>query len=124
MSRKLFFASVNCLLLAGAAIVPAPAVAQPNTETSATHEQARLPIEVVSVDYPVSYADLDLSRTADAATFEKRINDAAKEACSQLTKKYPPEAFMPTPTNQDCVGTATRQAMVVAKQVIAAASKK
>ena len=140
MTRILFLAGVNCLLLAGAAISIAatPVAAQANAETQAASEQVtvtapyiirrkvvtpplsqnRFPVEVVSVDYPVSYADLDLSRTADTATFEKRIGDAAKEACAQLTKKYPPDAFMPTPGNQDCVGTATRQAMSVAKQVI------
>lgn len=143
MSRKLFLAGVNCLLLAGIAFAPMPAAAQANTEMLATNEkvtvmapyivrrktvvppmaQNRLPVEVVSVDYPVSYSDLDLSRTKDAAIFEKRISDAAKEACGQLTKKYPPEAFMPTPAHQDCVGTATRQAMVVAKQIIAASAK-
>lgn len=146
MTRILFLAGVNCLLLAGAtvSIAATPVAAQANAETQAASEQVtvtapyifrrkvvtpplsqnRFPVEVVSVDYPVSYADLDLSRTADAATFEKRIGDAAKEACTQLTKKYPPEAFMPTPGNQDCVGTATRQAMSVAKQVIAATSRK
>ncbi|MGZ5926307.1 MAG: UrcA family protein [Rhizomicrobium sp.] len=144
MTRILFLAGVNCLLLAGAAISIAATPVAAQAETQAASEQVtvtapyiirrkvvtpplsqnRLPVEVVSVDYPVSYADLDLSRTADAATFEKRIGDAAKEACAQLTKKYPPEAFMPTPGNQDCVGTATRQAMNVAKQVIAASSRK
>jgi UrcA family protein len=143
MSRKLLLAGVNCLLLAGIAFIPVPAAAQPNSEASATNEkvtvtapyivrrkivtppmvQNKLPVEVVSVDYPVSYSDLDLSRTKDAAIFEKRISDAAKEACDQLTKKYPPDAFMPTPTNQDCVGTATRQAMIVARQIIAASAK-
>src|SRR5664280_3736649 len=102
MSRILFLAGVNCLLLAAAvvSIAVTPVAAQSNAETSATSEQVtvmapytfrrkvvtqplsqnRLPVEFVSVDYPVSYADLDLSRTADAATFEQRIRDTAKEA--------------------------------------------
>jgi len=144
MSRALFRAGVNWLFLAGAAvsIAAAPVAARANAETPAASEQVtvtapyiirrkivtppvsqgRLPVEVVSVDYPVSYADLDLSRTADATTFQKRISHAAKQACAQLTRKYPPEFFMPAPANQDCVGTATHQAMSVALQVIAASS--
>lgn len=47
------------------------------------------PIREVSLTFAVSLADLDLTRAADYAEAEKRINETAAEACKQLDRMYP-----------------------------------
>ena len=82
------------------------------------------PIEVVSVNRSVSYADLDLAKDADAATLGKRINDAAADACRALDKRYPKKIYIPVSPNEDCAANAAGNAMKIANQVIAAAKQK
>ena len=82
------------------------------------------PIEVVSVNRSVSFADLDLSKDADAATLGKRINDAAADACRALDRRYPKKTYIPVSPNEDCAANAAANAMKVANQVIAAAKQK
>ena len=79
-------------------------------------------VSVITVNRSVSYADLDL--TKDAAIFEKRINDAAAEACRVLDKRYPKSVYIPVSPNEDCAANAAANAMKVANQVIAAAKQK
>jgi UrcA family protein len=82
------------------------------------------PIEVISLSRPVSYADLDLRRQADAAELEKRISDAAKATCKQLDATYPESSlYQSIPADQDCFKTATSKAMAMAKLVIADANQ-
>ena len=69
----------------------------------------------------VSYADLDLSKAADAAKLEARVNDAAKDLCGQLKAKYPESAYALVEP-QNCVKTSTDEAMTVVKSLIAASS--
>jgi UrcA family protein len=66
----------------------------------------------------VSYADLDLSRTADFATLETRINEAAKVVCEKLGKAYPDSG----PETKECAKRAADKALTEAKKV--AASRK
>jgi UrcA family protein len=73
----------------------------------------------VSVLGSASFADLDLSKTADAAILKTRINDEAKSLCKAIESKYPSTVYVPV-TNQDCVKTATDEAMVAADILITA----
>lgn len=82
------------------------------------------PIEVVSVNRSVSFADLDLTKDADAATLGKRVNDAAADACRLLDRRYPKKIYIPVSPNEDCAAKAAGNAMNIANQVIAAAKQK
>jgi UrcA family protein len=79
-------------------------------------------IEVVSASRTVSYADLNLSQASDQTTLEDRVHKAAQEACAEINQQYPKSIYTPIPQNQDCVGTAVNQAMVVVKDLEDAAS--
>ena len=65
----------------------------------------------------VSYADLDLSKAADASKLEARINDAAANVCNQRKAKFPESAYALVEP-QNCVKMATDEALVVANQLI------
>ena len=82
------------------------------------------PIEVVAINRSVSYADLDLAKAADVAIFTKRIDDAAKEACAVLDKRYPKNVYIPVAPDENCAKNAAGNAMRIADQVIAAAKKR
>ena len=144
MFSKRFTAGFAGLALAGAGLLIAggPALAMDHPAKTGPHEKVRvtapytvhervasrwlsddmLPLTVISVSRPVSYADLDLARTADAMRLRHRVRVAAKQACAELTRRFPPDAFMPTPKAQHCVGTTTRRGLLAANRVIAAAS--
>lgn len=81
-----------------------------------------VPIVDMSVSYGVSYAGLDLASAAGAAELEKRVNDAAKEACKEIAAKRPLEQF--TTSEADCAKTAADKAMVKVHDLEAAAGKK
>jgi UrcA family protein len=98
--------------------VIAPEVVRP---TAGTARFAGSPIEVVSLSRVVSFADLDLSSPAGAATLRQRIRDTADKACAQLESEYPSNIYVPVPANQNCVRRATDTAMSLADQIIAAA---
>lgn len=82
------------------------------------------PIEVISVNRSVSYADLDLTKNTDVDTFTKRIDDAAKDACAVLDKRYPKNIYIPVTPDDNCAKNAAGNAMRIADQVIAAAKKR
>jgi UrcA family protein len=79
-----------------------------------------MPIEEISLAVPVGSSDLDLSTQSGVATFEARIADTAKQACSQLDTR---EQLDTLDTPQDCVTSAIDGGMAQAKVVIAAAAK-
>ncbi len=128
------------LAVAGSAIAIAPALAQPGAQASAAQEVtvvapkvarhhyiggarfAGAPIEVVSLTRTVSFADLDLTKQADVATFQARVQTTAQAACGDLEARYPSTYYVPVPADQSCVQTASDQAMALAKEVIAAAN--
>jgi UrcA family protein len=96
------------------ALVPAPAVAQEAEREQAREQrgQERQEIEEIVVEAPtvvrrtvrrgrnvyeltelsrqVSYADLDLTRTADVSALEGRIDEAANQVCEELADMFPP----------------------------------
>ncbi len=67
----------------------------------------------------VSYSDLDLTKSADVATLEKRIKEEATVICERIGKDYPDS----TPKTADCAKQAADKAMVKARKAIAAAGK-
>jgi len=46
-------------------------------------------IEVAEKTALVSYADLDLARTADLYTLESRVDEAAARVCGELAQQFP-----------------------------------
>ena len=89
---------------------------------SAGNTSSGVPIVDMSITYGVSYAGLDLASAAGAAEIEKRVNDAAKEACKEIAARYPVREF--TTTEAQCAKAAAEQAMVKARALIAEAGKK
>jgi UrcA family protein len=73
--------------------------------------------EQISLTRHVSYADLDLSKPADAQELEKRVNDMAKVACDQLAALYP----LAAPNTPDCVQQALSGAMQQVRTAVKAA---
>ena len=91
-------------------------------ETRVGHTSAGIPIVDASISYGISYADLDLSSQAGVKTLQKRINDAAMKACTQLRHLYP-LAANPVPSDAECAKAATDKAMVQVNQLAATAHK-
>lgn len=81
-----------------------------------------VPIVDVSISYGVSYAGLDLASAVGAAEIEKRVNDAAKEACKEIAAKRPLAQF--TTSEAECAKAAADKAMVKVHELEAAAAKK
>lgn len=75
------------------------------------------PIESVTVDYHVSYADLDLVKHADVLTLNKRVEGAARNACRQLDELYPLER----PKLRECTADAIQGASEQVQGAITAA---
>ena len=63
------------------------------------------------------YADLDLTKEADAKQLRQRIDDMANVACDQLEALYP----LAAPSSPDCVRQAIDGAMQQAHTAIEAA---
>ena len=78
--------------------------------------------ELISVSRAVSYEDLDLSKESGATELKKRISDTAKDVCKELNTEFP-KSNLYVYENTDCVMSATKDAMTVANQVIAAVKK-
>ena len=76
-------------------------------ETTAGQTGAGVPIKNVSLSYEVSLEDLDLATATGLAAAEKRIQNAATQACEELAKKYPES----TPESAQCVPRAIRKPM-------------
>lgn len=62
--------------------------------------------ELVSLSHRVTYTDLDLTKTADVATLQARVKEAAELGCRQLRRLYPL-----SPQDPRCVRKATDSAM-------------
>jgi len=81
-----------------------------------------VPIVDMSISYGVSYAGLDLASAVGAAEIEKRVNDAATEACKEIAAQHPAQQF--TTSAEECAKAAAAKAMVKARALIAEAGKK
>ena len=75
------------------------------------------PVERVTVDHYVSYADLDLVKNADVLTLNKRVQAAARIGCQQLDKLYSTEL----PNLQECMRAAISGASQQVQSAISAA---
>ena len=69
----------------------------------------------------MKYSDLDLSTHSGAVELEKRIKDAATQACHQLGVLYPNSTE--GVGKESCVEGATNKAMTEANKVITAADQ-
>jgi UrcA family protein len=73
--------------------------------------------EQVSLAYQVTFADLDLTRSADVRELEGRISTAANEVCEQLETLFP----LGDPPAGDCARRATEAAMSDVRRAVDAA---
>jgi len=119
-------ATIGCLTLAAIAMAQVPEI----TVEAPYHRPAsaakpgpggKEALPEVSVDYRVHYADLDLSKHSGAVELERRIRDAATQACQQLATLYP--GSTEGVGKDSCVEKATTKAMAEANVAIAAAAK-
>ena len=117
---------------AAVALACAASAAEPVTEViveapKITHTGDRAaplgtPIDLASIRYRVSYADLNIATPAGAKTLEERINDAAKRACKQLESSLPPNSISPQ-GEPPCFKSAVDGAMKQAREAIAVAGR-
>jgi len=113
---------VGCLAMSGVGLAQAPdvlVVEAPHVERTTLPGPMGMKLPAMSIEYKVSYSDLNLATHSGAVELEKRINDTAHKACDQLAKLYP-ETVQGDPP---CVQAAIKNAMVRAHQLIADAEK-
>jgi UrcA family protein len=77
------------------------------------------PVEEVTLTRRVSYGDLNLAKTADAAELQRRVDQTAKDSCKELDDRYPFEDKQ----IKDCTKTTVDKAMAQVRAAIAAAEK-
>ena len=70
----------------------------------------------LTLSYPVSFADLDITSISGAAELEKRVKDAARAACEEIGSKYPSA----TPSDAVCAQRAAAKAMGDVRKLVAA----
>lgn len=92
------------------------------TPHKATGGVNRQPLSLVTVNRSVSFRDLDLKNPIDQQTLKTRVNQAAKDACGEIERRYPKNRYIPVPVNQDCVKNAVNESMVVVRELILAAN--
>ncbi len=84
-----------------------------------------IPLRSYSLSYEVSLDDLDMTSSAGVAAAEKRVNNAALDACNQInnesTHLFPTDNL--SPSIKDCAKDAARKAMVKLHQAIASSAK-
>ncbi|HEY3948721.1 UrcA family protein [Phenylobacterium sp.] len=111
-------------LTASAALMAAPALAQPaqpayDTSVEALTVTGHLPgFRIRSLSERVSYADLDLNYAGDRRRLEIRVNSAARRVCTQLNEASPSAANL----GKSCQDRAVRDAMGQIHQAYADAS--
>ena len=79
-----------------------------------------MPILLGSVQYRVSYTDLDLSIASNATVLKTRVRDAARDACADLTKL----AAISVGGSNECSARAEERAMPQVLAAIAAAESR
>ncbi len=134
MSTKLSTGRRVSLAVAAAAVAVAygASAAEPATEVIVeapkvvrSHERVSAlgaPVQVSSIRYRVSYGDLNLATPAGAQLLEKRIHEAAVQACKDLDAIIAPGP--PTQDNPPCVKSAVDGGMKQAHAAIELAQKK
>jgi UrcA family protein len=79
------------------------------TKSVVGHSAIGAPIEEVTITHRVSYADLDLTKTADAAELRRRVQETARAACRQLDALYPLEAKNARECTRNAIARASSQ---------------
>jgi len=92
------------------------------TEKPAGRSSSGIPLVDISLSYGVSYADLDLATHSGATELDKRVNDAASEACKEISRQRPLASL--TPDDASCAKTAAKHAMIKVDQLVATAEGK
>jgi UrcA family protein len=118
----LYIASVACLAVSAIGLAQQRSeveVVAPHVEKTTQPGAMGKKMPAMSIDYKVSYADLNLATHSGAVELEKRIRESAARACEQLAKLYPET----TEGNPPCVEGAVKHAMVEANRAIAAAEQ-
>ena len=101
-------------------MITSPYVIKREAVTAARAQGVRNP-ELVSLSRPVSYSDLDMSKSSDVAALQQRARNTARDVCQDLTRLYPRGQFIYA---NDCVQKATDDAMATIKQIADAAATK
>jgi UrcA family protein len=86
------------------------------------HTTGGVPIVDITLSYGVSYGGLDLASHAGASELEKRVNDAAKAACEEISHQRP--LVQLTPDDAACTKAAADKAMDKVHELVAAAERK
>jgi len=73
------------------------------------------PIKELTIRSRVSYADLDLTTAAGAATLGQRVKDAATTSCKEIRVDVPIDGW----TVDRCIKEATSDAMVQVDKAVA-----
>ncbi len=73
------------------------------------------PIKELTIRSRVSYADLDLTTAAGAATLEKRVKEAAASSCKEIKVDVPVDGW----TIDRCIREATEDAMIQVNKAVA-----
>jgi len=106
--------------LAILAATTAPALAQPDASEHITVPSPNVVQKTnigptrtttITVSQAVPYGDLDLRTGQGMTKLQGRVRQAAAGVCRELDRRYPKPAYSGETVNNDCVGTATRQAM-------------
>jgi UrcA family protein len=116
----LHIATFACLVVSGVGLAQQKSVVDvvaPHVEKTTQAGAMGTKVQAMSIEYKVSYADLNLATHSGAVELEKRIKDSATKACDQLAKLYPET----TEGNPPCVEGAVKNAMAQAHKAIAAA---
>jgi UrcA family protein len=116
----LHIAVVACLAISGVALAQQRSevdVVAPHVEKTTQVGAMGNKVQAMSIEYKVSYADLNLGTHSGAVELERRIKESATKACDQLAKLYPET----TEGNPPCVEGAVKNAMAQAKRAISAA---
>jgi UrcA family protein len=88
-----------------------------SVETRVGTNYSGLPIKDVSLSYAVNLKDIDLASTAGAGELDKRVNDAARAACKDISRLYP----ISKPDDTACAKAAVDRAMPRIRELVAAA---
>src|SRR5690348_11866581 len=88
----------------------------PNTKVVG-RTSSGIPVEEITLNYDVSVAGIDPASNAGTAELAQRINAAAEAACKEISRRYPDA----TPGDAECARKAAGNAMVKARELVAAA---
>jgi UrcA family protein len=100
-------------------VVEARAPVQSTTDRNASHPGGAR-VDILSVDYNVGVADLDLTKHADVLQAQEQIKAAAKKACAAIQAEFPVRQMSDRRT---CESEATARGLDDLNKLIAAAGK-